>query len=150
MHSPPATAWKLGPAGWQRVALAALGLLSVLLWVGFCLVQGWAPGSQISLAVLCICMAIATTGLRNAPQGSLRWDGAQWHWSGQQNCAVRRVVCALDLQRYVLLQIDCEHGPRLWLWLQSRSMDAPWMALRRAWVASAAASSESVTRSLPH
>jgi hypothetical protein len=148
MVLPPAAAWKVDSARWQRRVLAALGLLGALVSLFFCLGQRWGTSSLLVL-LWGLCTAIAVMGLRKGATGHLRWDGERWHWSDTQDHAVTRLVCVIDLQRLLLLRVDCEQGPSRWLWLQSPTMDAPWRALRRAVVASQNALRRPQPRSLP-
>lgn len=136
MFLPPAAAWTVDSAPWQQRALAAVGLLGALAGLFFCLSQGWGSSSFLLAALLGICTAAAGLSLSGAAHGQLRWDGERWHWSSADEQAVSQLECVLDLQRFMLLRIACESGLSLWLWLYSPAMDARWLALRRAVVAS--------------
>jgi hypothetical protein len=149
MYLPPAAAWKVNSARWQRRVLAALGLLGALVGSFFVFSQHWAPSSWLVLVVLAACSAGASMGLYKAAEGQLRWDGERWHWSDGQDHGVTRLSCVIDLQRCLLLRIDCEQARILWLWLYSPAMDARWLALRRAVVASPKANSPTRAGSLP-
>jgi len=149
MHLPPAASWTAGRAPWRSIVLAALGLLGALVGLFFCLSQRWGISSWLVLLALCVSAAGALIGLHTGSAGQLRWDGERWHWSDADDYAVTRLACVLDLQRFLLLRIDCEQEPGLWLWLQSPSMDARWLALRRAVVASGQALPRLQSASLP-
>ncbi|RFO95526.1 hypothetical protein DIC66_18045 [Rhodoferax lacus] len=149
MHLPPAASWNVGRAPWQRGVQASLGLLGAVAGLYFCFSQRWGVSSWLVLGALCASAASAAMSLFNRPAGQLRWDGERWHWSDADDYAVTRLACVLDLQRFLLLRIDCEQGRGLWLWLQSPSMDARWLALRRAVVASGQAMPRSQSASLP-
>ena len=138
MHRPPACAWRVGSGHWQRSLLAALLLLGVLLALGFGVNQSWGLRTLWLLLALLGSAAVAAHGLRNRLHGQLRWDGEHWHWSGEEDCAVTDIHCALDWQRLLLLHIRCEQGGRHWLWLESPAMNPAWLALRRAVVVSQA------------
>jgi hypothetical protein len=149
MYLPPAAAWTVDGARWPRRVLGGLGLLAALACLDFGHLQGWGGPFFLLLVMLGVCVLAAALGLRRSAAGHLRWDGAQWHWADGQDHAVTQLVCAIDLQRYLLLRIDCEPGTRRWLWLQSPTMDARWLALRRAVVASQRASAQAHGASLP-
>jgi toxin CptA len=135
MVLPPAAAWIAGGAQWQRYLLLALCLLGTLVVTFFCLSQRWGPSCVLLLGLLLVSVTAAAVGLRRTASGQLRWDGEHWHWSGDRDYALSHLVCVIDLQRFLLLRIECSQGPSLWLWLQSPAMDVRWLALRRAVVA---------------
>ena len=149
MHRPPACAWKAGVAQWQRRLLAFLVGLGLLDLLGFGLRQGWGPVTLLLFVILLVCGAAAVYGLRGNAIGQLRWDGENWHWSGQGDSAVTEISCVMDLQRLLLLRIRCDHGSSHWLWLESRTMDSGWRALRRAVVASKDIDGSAKSNSLP-
>jgi hypothetical protein len=136
MHLPPAAAWTAGAMGrWRRV-VATLGLLGLLVLTGFGNSQGWGASTAWLSLTLVVCTAVSYLGLRRPATGQLRWDGEQWHWFGLAEHAVTQIGCAIDLQRLMLLWIRCDQGTVLWLWLENGTMDAQWLAFRRAVVAS--------------
>ena len=112
MHLPPAAAWTAGASQWQRALLAALALLAACASAFFCLNQRWGVSSIVLLMVLAVCTAVAMAVLWRPARGQLRWDGAQWHWSDPEDHAVRQLVCVLDLQRCLLVRLDCQAGMR--------------------------------------
>lgn len=138
MHLPPACAWKAGTAQWQRRLIAGLLGFGLMVSLGFGFSQGWGASTLLLALILLGCGSVAAMGLRSSASGQLRWDGEHWHWSGSIDCAVTELFCVLDLQRLLLLHIRSEQGETRWLWLESRSMDAGWMAMRRAVVAAKA------------
>jgi hypothetical protein len=111
-------------------------LLAGLVWAGFVAQQGWGPVSLALLAALLAAACMAAVAWHNTPNGQIRWDGEQWHWSGAQDRMVRSMACVLDLQSVVLLHIRCDQGKSHWLWLESGDKPKHWKALRRAIVAS--------------
>jgi hypothetical protein len=115
--------------------LAALTLLAVLVWVGFTEKQGWGLSSFIVLVALFVGVGLVAIARHKALKGQLRWDGEQWYWTDAQDHAVRTMVCILDLQGVMLLQIACDHGKSHWIWLESGYKPTQWKALRRAIVA---------------
>jgi hypothetical protein len=135
-------------APWQRRLLGALVLLGLLVSLGFGFGQGWGLTTLLLFLALLGCSAVAMLGLLGSATGQLRWDGEQWHWSGQYDAAVTDIRCILDLQRVLLLHIRCEQGARHWLWLESGAMDAGWLAVRRAVVAAQAAQQSAKFNSL--
>jgi hypothetical protein len=100
------------------------------------LVQAPSPYSLWVLALLLACVMAAAWGLRNVPGGTLYWDGEGWHWSGVDTLSLSRLRCVFDGQRILLLHAQTQADKGIWLWLESPQMNAPWLALRRAVVAS--------------
>jgi toxin CptA len=149
MYGPPAAAWQAGEVQWLRRLLAALIGLAVLAVCFYSSSQGFGGATILLWALLLGSVATAVLGLNQRVKGQLRWDGEHWHWSGLQEHTVTDINCVLDLQRLLLLRIHCDQGPRLWLWLESSSMDAAWLALRRAVVASQAVPEPGPRNSLP-
>jgi hypothetical protein len=149
MHLPPAAAWKVGPSKWQRASVVCLVLLVSGGSAFFCLSQRWGASSVLLLLALAACSATAVASLFGSARGHLRWDGARWQWSDPQDHTVTQLVCVLDLQRCLLVYVDGAAGKRLWLWLESPTMDAAWLALRRAVVASRPGLSRSNPRTQP-
>ena len=149
MHLPPAASWMVGQSQGQRHLLAALVLLGALATLFFCYSQSWGASSLLVLLVLAGCSVAAVAGFGRSAQGLLRWDGERWHWPDPAGRAVADVVCVLDLQRLMLLRLDFDRRPCLWLWLQSPEMDGRWLAMRRAVVASPQAKTRAMQSSLP-
>jgi peptidoglycan/LPS O-acetylase OafA/YrhL len=144
MHRPPAVAWDLATTRWQLRVSIALVLLATLVWLGFLTQQGWGYPSFILLLALLAGVLLAAMAGQNASGGQLRWDGEQWHWTDAQDHAVRTMVCMLDLQVVLLLQVNCDQGTRHWFWLDAGDKPIQWKALRRAIVASAKVSQDEV------
>ena len=144
MHRPPAVAWDISPTRWQSRATATLVLIAVMVWTGFVAEQGWGQSSFVVLVALLVGIWLASADRQKASKGQLRWDGEQWHWTGEQDRAVRDMASILDLQVMMLLQVTCDQGKSHWLWLESREKHTQWKALRRAIVASARISHDEV------
>lgn len=149
MFLPPAAAWTVDSARWQRRVLVALGLAGALPSLFFCLNQRWGAHSLAVLLWLGLCTVGASWRFQKAANGQLRWDGERWHWSDSQDYAVTKFDCVVDLQRFLLLRIVCDQGPQLWLWLYSPAMDGRWLALRRAVMAAQQGGYRPQTGSLP-
>jgi hypothetical protein len=145
MHRPPAVAWDLGPTLWQNRILTGLALLASLVSLGFLVEQGWGLSSFILLVALLVGCLLAAMARHNAHQGQLRWDGEQWHWIGAQGVALRTMVCMVDLQVTLLLQVTSDQGKRHWFWLDSGDKPAQWRAMRRAIVASTSVSHDGIS-----
>jgi ABC-type uncharacterized transport system permease subunit len=135
MFLPPAAAWNVDSRLLSRRVLAALVLAGALAGAFFCLNQRFGTNAVVLIVALAVCALGAALACSKPAVGQLRWDAQRWHWTGEHNLAVTRVQCVLDFQRMLLLHIDCESGPGMWLWLYSPTMDGPWRALRRAVVA---------------
>jgi hypothetical protein len=132
MHRPPAASWEIGPARCPALVFSLLALLSGLLAVAFWIRQTHGlPAIILGLALLA-CVLFSLRGLRKPVKGRLHWDGERWHWSGTDEGIVTELVCVMDLQRCLLLRIACDQSPLRWLWLEARTRDGQWQALRRA------------------
>ena len=139
MYLPPAVTWDVKPARCHKLAVQGLALCAGLLCFAFCVVQGWGIPSLVLLLALLVSVLLASRGILTAPSGQLNWDGAQWHWLGPQQDAVADLQCVLDLQKLMLVQLRCDQGGTLCLWLESPSNSERWLALRRAIVVGASA-----------
>jgi hypothetical protein len=104
-------------------------------WAGFTIRQGWGVTSFALLLVLLAAVLLAAMAQRNAPIGQLRWDGEQWYWIADQDFTVRTMVCLLDFQLTLLLQVTFDNRQRHWFWIETDSKPFQWNALRRAIVA---------------
>ena len=72
--------------------------------------------------------------------GHLRWDGQAWSRADEaQAWPVLRLVVALDLGIWVLLQLQTAGGRRLWCVASAASAQAQWHGLRVALAAHAGA-----------
>ena len=72
--------------------------------------------------------------------GRLRWDGQAWSRAdGAQAWPLLRLVVALDLGIWVLLQLQTAGGRRLWCVASAASAQAQWHGLRVALAAHAGA-----------
>jgi hypothetical protein len=138
MYRPPAVTWQVKPARWHATALMALFMCAVLLFIGFCVLQGWGASSLALLLALLGGMLMAARGLKSTSAGHLNWDGTQWqwHWLEQDEQAVYAVSCVLDLQTRMLVFIHRNADKGFWVWLESDGRSGRWQALRRAMVAS--------------
>ena len=143
MHLPPAAQWRLG-RGRAHATLLILAAATHLLLLSFLWSQV-APAAWWGLLALSLAILL-NAGWRwwKSPAGVLRWTGREWHWlqaTTVQVCALRWV---LDLQTVALVHAGPEDGAgtNRWLWLE-RGAQSPlaWMALRRALLASASATS---------
>jgi len=110
-----------------HVEAAAAHLSAALPWFA-----GLAGG--LALGAVGVCLA-----RRALPGGSswLNWDGAVWHWRGERPdeglAPLQRVVVALDLNAWVLLQLVPAGGsPPRWQVASARGVGAAWHGLRVA------------------
>ena len=75
--------------------------------------------------------------------GSLRWDGQVWNGvAGAQAHPLRRLVVALDLGIWVLLQLHPAGGRPVWRVASAGSAQAQWHGLRVALATHAGASAD--------
>jgi hypothetical protein len=137
MYRPPAISREIGPARCPVLVLIALALLGGLLCVVFWTKQTQVPAGICLGLTFLACTLLFLHALRKPVRGRLHWDGEWWHWSGQDEGAVTELVCVMDLQRCMLLRVRCCQMT-VWLWLEADAMDARWLAMRRAILASQA------------
>ncbi|MCX8518329.1 MAG: hypothetical protein ORN29_09800, partial [Rhodoferax sp.] len=136
-QGPPATAWRAGQAHSEGAVLALLlgcAAVTVLLYGHY---QPDSPYLLLVAGAFVISSAVVLAVAREsaASQVTLRWDGECWHITdanGTEVHELRKVLCPLDLQRWVLLHVECNDGSRMWLWLKSPTMNGTWRAMRRA------------------
>lgn len=136
MHRPPAVTHHVDRSRGCAVLFAALSLMGIA-------ANAWLISSFATVAqgLLCSSVTFAAVGLafwswKTSPIGRLQWDGQHWHWSEFLDVPVQRVTLVLDFQRLILVKILNGRGLTRWVWLESRSPDAHWLAVRRAVVAS--------------
>ena len=134
MHCPPPISVTVGRAAWHKHVLQVFWCLGVV--VAFAFVQQQTSGWQKWLvSVSCVVAgAVALRGWKNAVTGRLQWDGQSWFWTHFDGSPIRQMRILLDFQRFILVRLVSEKGEYAWLWLHAASMDAAWLALRRALV----------------
>jgi hypothetical protein len=137
MIGPPSLSFKVGRSRWQTVT----GGLFVGLGIVTALGMLFSPQHFSLWAVASAGIALACAGLvfliawRNAPVGTLHWDGAHWHWADSADYSVQNIRVTMDLQRWVLVRLERAGAGALWLWLERGAASyGTWMALRRALV----------------
>jgi toxin CptA len=140
MHRAPAVNFSVKRARWHARFLVCTGVLARMTLSAFVLEQGPPDvrGAVLALAML-VAGSLAFVGWKQSPQGSLRWDGEHWHWSGfaaNPQCHVRALM---DFQSVMLVTVTAEAHAPVFLWLEAGPGDAAWRPLRRAIVSSQAA-----------
>ena len=137
MNGPPSLSFNVGRSRWQ----AATG--SLLVGLGAMTTLGVVLSSQhfSILAAASSVLTLACSGgvfyraWRDAPVGTLYWDGTHWHWADSMDYSVQSVGVAMDLQRRVLVRLERVSARPMWLRLeQGAALPSAWIALRRALV----------------
>ncbi len=141
MHRAPAVNYAVTPSRWQARLIVCLGLaaffiLGVFVW-DLAMVDV-RPGILAFSTVLAV--STAFLGWRRSPQGSLRWDGEHWYWSGFEKTALCRVKLLMDFQSVMVVTITAEAQAPVILWLEATPEATNWKPLRRAIVSIQAAS----------
>lgn len=133
MHHAPAVHCLVVPSRWLHRTVWALWLLGCCAMVAFFITQ------VVSLPIGLLWGAMVLTGAGLAwrvhhamPRGDLRWDGAQWHWSGFSGALPCRLVLQMDWQQCLLVTVNQPGGDTIWLCLESQRDKQHWLALRRA------------------
>lgn len=135
MHSAPAVSVTVARSGWHLRAIGVLGVLAGL--AAGALAPGLPQAQALGLVgVLLATGATALAGWYRSPAGCLQWDGSHWHWPVFSDAPDCRLTLHLDFQRVMVVSLRHPSRRTVWLWLESASGDARWMALRRAVVAS--------------
>jgi toxin CptA len=133
MHNAPSVTYPVGRSriqGWLTLCLWLLGLATVLGWCSHVDAPNWRQ--YLALACVLGAGAVALQGWRRMPVGTLRWDGQQWFWGAAGEPVGVTVVCRLDLQRHMLLQLCPQLGRPMWCWAASAELPERWHGLRRA------------------
>lgn len=122
--------------GRTLAVLLVAGLACTMAWLVFSASTSAVFKAPVGLGLWLMCAAVAGHWWRRFPAGLVAWDGGQWSLvSGLSDKSrplsqVPRVH--LDLQDWMLLSARPVHGRVEWLWLERRSDDSQWQALRRA------------------
>ena len=150
MHRAPAVNFSVKRSRWQAWLIVCLSLLVFVTLAVFAWEQSVLDirTGGLALAVL-IASSTAFLGWKRSPQGSLRWDGQQWYWSGFPDAAACRLTLLLDFQRVVAVSIIAEAQAPVFLWLEANPGHSSWKPLRRAIVSSQAASDDKGKRAGP-
>jgi hypothetical protein len=137
MIGPPSLSFKVGRSRWQTTAgylLIGLGALTML-------AMGFSPHHFSPWAVASATFAWGVSGWvfyrawRDAPVGTLHWDGTHWHWADGGDYSVLSVGVTVDLQRWVMVRLERVSACPMWLWLERGDVShSAWTALRRALV----------------
>ena len=133
MHAAPSVSYPVGRSAFALrliLLLALLGGLAALAWTAQAQAFGWRQA--LAFAAVAACSGLALVSWWRAPQGVLRWDGAEWQWQEGPDARPGAVDLALDLQSRLLLHWRGEAGRALWLWAEKTSDVSHWDALRRA------------------
>ena len=133
MYSAPAVSYPVDRSLIQIVATAGIWLAGAgvwLVWLAGADGAGWRHG--LSLVVLVLTGAAAAVTWLQTPTGQLRWDLANWVWTGSDSVASGKLVAHLDFQAFLLLTHVSDAGEQRWLWLERKTDPGQWMALRRA------------------
>ena len=134
MHSAPAVGFQTGRSRWHLGAVVLVSVLGFLSWTAFTTTQAQLVSIMV-FACLVISSGLAILGWKNSPQGLLQWDGQHWSWSlagDPQPCSLRLV---LDFQTVLLVGVETDARQLAWIWLEPKSADSKWTALRRAVIA---------------
>ena len=148
MHSAPAVSYPVGRSFFQGGLIGGavlVGAVSGILWWLQADSVDWRHG--LMLASLLLCCVLAGLSWLRSPVGSLRWDGQTWCWSGEKVQANGYITMHLDAQSFLLLSLQPEVGPRIWLWPERRSVVSCWIDLRRAVFSCGNADQVAVTQS---
>ena len=137
MHRAPAVNFSVKRSRWQARFIACMSLLALAILVFFTLGQ-MALDARVGVLALAIFIAssAAFLGWKRSPQGSLRWDGQHWYWSGFAASPACSLRLLMDLQSVAVVTITADAHVPVFLWLEATPGDASWRPLRRAMVSS--------------
>ena len=137
MHRAPAVIFTVKRSRWQVRLIACLAMLALVTMVVFASGQTTQDHRTAVLALaIVIASSVALWGWKNAPQGSLRWDGQHWYWSGFRESPACSLGLLMDFQRVVVVSIHAKAKAPIFLWLEANPGDPSWPSLRRAIVSS--------------
>lgn len=135
MHGAPSVRYPVGRTrelAWLLAGLGLAGAASALVY----LIQIPAAGWRVALPVVAVLLAAygGWSFWRRLPEGALRWSGSHWFWrpAGALDDAEVAVHVRLDLQSALLLKLEADGCPPLWLWAGRRLAPTMWDDLRRA------------------
>lgn len=141
MHRAPAVSYSVFRSRWHGRLIVLLSLLTAAALGGFAVGQSQFDARfGVMASTFLAVSAIAFHRWQKSPEGRLRWDGQFWFWTGFDALQACRLSLLLDFQRVVLVCVVGDAKAPLWLWLEERRGDPAWKPLRRAMVASQAAS----------
>ncbi len=140
MHLAPAVNYSVKRSHWQARLIVGVSLLAVSILAIFARDQMVLDARTGVLAVVILIVStVAFLGWKRSPQGSLRWDGQHWYWSGIAGNPVCRLRMVMDFQSLLLVAVKTESQASIVLWLEAIPGDASWKSLRRAIVSGQAA-----------
>lgn len=134
MHSAPAVTYPVGRCRFHA------GLLAGLLVMGAGVLVTWVQHDDAiamrhaAAGLLWLICALAVVRLWwRSPTGSLTWDGQLWTWAGEGGEPYPVALSmTLDSQTALLLRLQADGAPSLWVWLEQRRAPARWLPCRRA------------------
>jgi hypothetical protein len=145
MHRAPAVSFSTVRSRWHLRFIVALFFTAVVTLWGYWFWQSQPDG--LVVAVACTLLGTALLALiswyQSAPS-CLRWNGQYWHWSGFGDQSECRLSLRMDWQSGLLVSLQCESQPLVWLWLDACADIYQWNDLRRAIVSSEGVSPEGV------
>jgi hypothetical protein len=137
MFGPPSVSFKVDRSWWQTAVGTIFGGFGAVTTLGMALSPHhfslWAVASAGFAWTASVWMFYRAW--RDAPVGTLQWDGAHWHWADGVDYSVTTINVAMDLQRWVLIRLERASASPVWLWLEQGTEESGnWIALRRALV----------------
>lgn len=140
MHRAPAVIFTVKRSRWQLRLIACMSALAFAALVAFGSGQT-GPDHRTALLAFAIVFAssVAYRGWAQSPQGSLRWDGQYWLWSGFGEGLACHLGLLMDFQSAVVVSVRAKDQSPVFLWLEATPGDLKWTSLRRAIVSSHAA-----------
>lgn len=141
MHRPAAVLWVVNRSHWLAGVLFLLWLLGWVAMLAFYVTQVMTLNTAVVWLLVLVLVLVSSLAWKTwigMPQGCLQWDGRAWYWSKFQGDDPCSLTVHMDLQRLLIVSVRRSGEPPHWLWLESWSSAADWMALRRAVVASTA------------
>lgn len=137
MHRAPAVIFIVKSSRWQLRLIACLSALAFAALVAFGSGQS---GSDHRTALLALAIVfagnVAYRGWAQSPQGSLRWDGQHWLWSGFGEGLACHLGLLMDFQSVMVVRVRAKDQAPVFIWLEATPGDSNWMPLRRAIVSS--------------
>ena len=133
MHRPPAVSFSAGRSRWHLRCILFLFVSAAVVFWAFAVGQPQSDWQAVAVACTLLAAALwALFGWYQSPQGTLSWNGEQWHWSGYSDQPACILSLRMDWQRSLLVSLQRRGKPTDWLWLDAGSDAVSWRAFRRA------------------
>ena len=135
MHLPSAVSYPVKRSLWHLLSILVLWGSCVLAAFLFSTQQSSLLANGLLWAIPNVLLAVGLWQWFYSATGAIQWDGKTWQWSDAQGSSACELSLVLDFQNFVLVKLHSAEEKNSHLWLQGKSTERQWRALRRAIVA---------------